>query len=176
MPWGKPPMQAMVRSQMKPSPHPNTALITRLYAALAARDGKTMGDCYADNARFSDPVFQNLDAASVRAMWAMLCSRATDLAIDTSGMDADDSYGRARWVATYTFSKTGREVRNVIDAEFTFHDGLIVRHTDRFDLWRWSGMALGAKGFLLGWTPLVQNAIRKEAARGLEIYRARHDL
>lgn len=155
------------------STHPNFSLITRLYTALAARDGAAMGACYDDDARFSDPAFQNLDAAGVRTMWAMLCSRATDLTVEVSGVEADDTRGKARWVAAYTFSKTGRQVRNVIDAEFEFRDGLIVRHTDRFDLWRWAGMALGLKGTLLGWTPLVQNAIRKEAMRGLEAFRTR---
>ena len=152
-------------------PHPNTQLINRLYTSLAARDGAAMGAGYADDARFSDPVFRDLDAPGVRAMWAMLCSRATDLTVETSGIEADDTRGKARWIATYTFSKTGRRVRNVIDAEFEFRDGQIVRHTDTFDLWRWAGMALGAKGTLLGWTPLVQNAIRSEAMRGLEIFR-----
>lgn len=151
--------------------HRNAALITRLYSALAASDGATMGACYADDARFSDPAFRNLDADGVRAMWAMLCSRASDLSVEVRSIEADDSRGRARWVATYTFSKTGRKVRNVIDAEYEFRDGLIVRHTDRFDLWRWAGMALGPKGWLLGWTPLVQNAIRREAIRTLDAFR-----
>jgi hypothetical protein len=106
-------------------------------------------------------------------MWAMLCSRATDLTVEVSGIEADDTRGKARWIATYTFSKTGRKVRNVIDAEYEFKGGKITRHTDRFDLWRWAGMALGAKGTLLGWTPLVQNAIRKEAMRGLKAFMAR---
>ena len=155
-------------------PHPHTELINRLYAALTASNGTAMGACYADDARFSDPVFRNLDASGVRTMWAMLCSQAADLTVEVSGVEADDTRGKARWVATYTFSKTGRKVRNVIDAEFEFRDGLIVRHTDRFDLWCWAGMALGLKGTLLGWTPLVQNAIRKEAMRGLEAFRRKH--
>jgi ketosteroid isomerase-like protein len=154
-------------------PHPNAELIARFYAALGEKNGKTMGDCYADDARFSDPAFRDLDAAGVRSMWQMLCARATDLTVEVSGIEADDNHGKARWIATYTFSKTGRQVRNVIDAEYEFKDGKITRHTDRFDLWRWAGMALGAKGTLLGWTPLVQNAIRKEAMRGLKAFMAR---
>jgi ketosteroid isomerase-like protein len=154
-------------------PHPNAELIARFYAALGEKNGKAMGDFYADDARFSDPAFQDLDAGGVRGMWAMLCSRATDLTVEVSGIEADDTRGKARWIATYTFSKTGRKVRNVIDAEYEFKDGKIARHTDRFDLWRWAGMALGAKGTLLGWTPLVQNAIRKEAMRGLKAFMAR---
>jgi hypothetical protein len=74
-------------------------------------------------------------------------------------------------VATYTFSQTGNTVVNDIRARFTFRDGKIVSHTDTFDLWRWSSQALGFKGKLLGWTPLVQNAIRKQARKGLADYR-----
>src|SRR6266851_2911100 len=49
------------------------------------------------------------------------------------------------------------------DAEFHFADALIVRHVDRFSLWRWAAMALGAKGALLGWVPSVRGAIRAQA-------------
>ena len=45
------------------------------------------------------------------------------------------------------------------------------RLTD-FDLWRWSGMALGLKGKLLGWLPPVQGAIRKTAGDGLKAFMA----
>ncbi|MGH8481769.1 MAG: nuclear transport factor 2 family protein, partial [Nevskiaceae bacterium] len=62
---------------------------------------------------------------------------------------------------------------NVIDASFEFRDGKIVRHTDRFDLYRWSRQALGPAGVLLGWTPLLQSKVRAMAAKGLEEYVAR---
>ena len=64
-------------------------------------------------------------------------------------------------------------VHNVIDARFEFEEGKIRRHTDRFDLWRWAGMALGVPGKLLGWTPLLQNTIRRKAAAGLDEWIAR---
>jgi ketosteroid isomerase-like protein len=35
-------------------------LIKNFYDAFHQRDWKTMGDCYADNARFHDPVFNRL--------------------------------------------------------------------------------------------------------------------
>jgi hypothetical protein len=114
--------------------------------------------CYAPDATFSDPVFPALDAAGVAAMWQMLCARGKDLAVVASDIDADAKTGRARWVATYTFSATGRRVENSIDARFTFRDGRIVRHEDRFDLRRWLRQALGWKGALLGWLPPVQRA------------------
>ena len=52
---------------------------------------------------------------------------------------------------------TGRPVHNIIDAQFTFRDGLIVTHIDTFNLWRWSRMALGPKAVALG-----LDAVRQE--------------
>lgn len=123
-----------------------------------------MASCYAADAEFSDPVFQNLRGAEVPGMWRMLCERGTDLRIEFR----DVSDRGAHWEAWYTFSATGRKVHNVIDATFEFENGLIRRHIDRFDLYGWSRQALGLKGILLGWTPLVQNAIRGQARRSLE--------
>jgi hypothetical protein len=34
-------------------------------------------------------------------------------------------------------------------------------------MWRWSQQALGMKGLLLGWTPLVRNKVQKSAAESL---------
>jgi len=153
--------------------HPNAALIERFYAALGRRDAAAMIACYAPDATFSDPAFPALDAAGVAAMWQMLCARGKDLAVVASAIDADARDGRAHWVATYTYSATGRRVENRIDATFAFRDGLIVRHEDRFDLWRWLRQALGAKGVLLGWLPPVQRAVQAQAAKSLADWRAR---
>jgi hypothetical protein len=127
--------------------------------------------CYAKDAAFSDPVFPLLDARELRTMWRMLCARGKDLRVVVSDVGADETDGgRAHWVATYTYSGTGRRVVNRIDASFRFRDGLIARHVDRFDLWRWAAMALGAKGAVLGWLPPVRSAIRAQAARALAAY------
>jgi len=147
--------------------HPNAQLIETLYAALARRDGAAMAACYARHARFKDPVFDLRDD-EVGAMWQMLCERASDLRVEWHDVTADASSGSAHVEAWYTFSVTGRPVHNVIDAKFRFADGRIIKHRDRFDLWRWSRMALGTRGALLGWTPLVKNRIRAEARRGLD--------
>ena len=150
-------------------PHPNAAMLGRFYSAFARRDGAAMAACYAPDARFSDPVF-DVSGAEVGAMWSMLCERATDLRVEWRVVRADESHGSAHWEPRYTFSATGRPVHNVIDAAFTFDAGRIVRHVDTFDLWRWSRMALGAKGMLLGWSPTLRNAIRRQARRGLDAW------
>ena len=153
--------------------HPNEALIERFYRAFQARDATTMGACYHPEIVFSDPAFPELRGREAGAMWAMLCARAKDLEIEFGAVQADDARGRAHWEPRYTFSPTGRRVHNVIDATFEFRDGRIVRHRDRFDLYRWARQALGAKGLLLGWLPPVQGAIRKQAAAALAAWRAK---
>ncbi len=108
-------------------------------------------------------------------MWHMLCESGTDLAVTFSrDIRADEAHGTAHWEATYTFSASGRKVHNIIDAEFDFSNGQIIRHRDRFDFWRWSRQALGSTGLLLGWTPFVRRKVRATAARRLEKFIAAH--
>jgi hypothetical protein len=64
-------------------------------------------------------------------------------------------------------------VHNIIEAEFIFKDGLVFQHTDRFNFWNWSRMALGVTGALLGWTPFIQFTVRKSALGGLEKFMSR---
>jgi ketosteroid isomerase-like protein len=154
-------------------PHPNASLITTFYTAFQHLDAETMAACYADHVQFSDPVFPLLRGAEAGDMWRMLTSKAVKFSLKFDDVRADDERGSAHWVATYTFSQTGRVVVNDIRAQFVFRDGKIVRHTDSFDLYKWARQALGAKGWLLGWTQLVQKAIQAQAAKGLAAFRAR---
>lgn len=152
--------------------HPNAALIERFYAAFAKRDWATMAACYHPEVQFSDEVFE-LRGADAGMMWRMLCTNGRDLQIETSGIAADEREGRAHWDARYTFSATGRKVLNRIDARFEFRDGLILRHVDRFDFWAWSRQALGLPGWLLGWSRLLRNKVRAQAAKSLAAFRSK---
>ena len=155
---------------MKSDEAANAALIERFYNAFSRRDPDGMLACYHRGVMFSDPVFPSLDALGAASMWRMLCARGKDLVVGVSDIRADASTGSARWVATYTFSATGRKVANRIAAAFDFRDALIVRHVDRFSLWRWAAMALGPKGALLGWCLPVRAAIRAQAAKSLAAF------
>ncbi|KPW90630.1 nuclear transport factor 2 family protein [Pseudomonas syringae] len=148
----------------------NSALITRFYEAFAQLDAEAMSACYTDDVLFSDPAFGELRGAQVGDMWRMLTSRAKDFSVVFDQVRADDQTGSAHWVATYLFSQTGRTVVNDIQARFVFRDGKICEHRDDFDMWRWSRQALGLKGLLLGWTPLVRNAVRAQALKGLKTF------
>lgn len=153
--------------------HPNAALIQSFYDAFARRDHRAMAACYAPDVRFRDPVFPDLVGPRAGAMWHLLCERGKDLRVEASAIAADERTGSAHWEAWYTFSATGRAVHNVIEARFAFAGGLIAHHEDTFDFYRWARQALGAKGALLGWTPLVKRAVRTQAARGLEAFIAK---
>lgn len=151
----------------------NEETVRRFYTAFQKRDAAAMVACYAPDVQFSDPVFTDLRGPAAGAMWTMLCERGKDLKIEFRDVRADATAGSAHWEAWYTFSATGRKVHNIIDASFEFRDGKIVKHTDRFDLHRWAGLALGMPGKLLGWTPMLQNKIRAMAAKNLADYVAK---
>jgi ketosteroid isomerase-like protein len=148
----------------------NQQVITEFYAAFAKRDGEAMGRFYHPDSVFDDPAFGELSGTQASAMWKMLCGRGKDLRVELVSSSAAGDGGHAHWEARYTFTKTRRAVHNVVHADFEFRDGMIVRHHDAFDFWRWSGMALGLPGKLLGWSPLIKNAVRKEARRSLDEY------
>jgi citrate synthase len=162
------------RARREAAMHPTEKLITTFYESFQRRDPDGMIDCYASDVSFSDPVFQDLRGPEAGAMWRMLSARAKDFSLTFRDVRGNDTSGSAHWEADYLFSATGRKIHNVIDAAFVVRDGKIVSHRDTFDLWRWAGMALGAKGKLLGWAPFVKGAIRKQAMAGLRAYMSEH--
>ncbi len=146
----------------------NQETVQKFYEAFKKADAETMASCYAPQASFSDPVFPQLTSPEVQGMWRMLCGRSSDLKIEYQLKQIDEQHFQVNWDATYTFSKTGRKVHNRIKAQLELDQGRIVRHQDHFDFWRWSRQALGLPGLLLGWSPIVRNAVRKEAAQALQ--------
>lgn len=149
------------------------SIAARFYRAFAARDWRTMAAQYADDARFRDPAFGDLDAREARSMWQMLVSRGTDLRVEHEILDETPDSAHVRWTAHYTFSQTGRPVVNVISAAMKFRDGRIAEHVDAFDFWRWSRQALGPAGLLLGWTPFLRRKVRAGARASLKQFMQR---
>jgi hypothetical protein len=147
-------------------------LIKDFYTCFQQLDWKGMLDCYREDVFFYDPVFENLESAGVRAMWEMLLSRAKDLELQFSDVVAEAGHGSCQWIATYTFTATGRKVVNKGQAHFTFDEGKIAEHQDVFSLWKWSSQALGLSGLLFGWTSLLQKKIRRNARKSLEKFMA----
>lgn len=137
------------------------------YTAFQKKDFQTMQKLYADDATFSDPAFQNLNANEVRAMWEMLLTASKDLRLDYQILEETDKKASIMWVATYTFSKTNRKVVNKIKATWTIENGLIKTHIDHFNFHTWAKQALGTVGLLLGWTSFLKNKVQTQARENL---------
>lgn len=158
--------------------HPHQATIEAFYHAFAMLDPETMAVCYAEDARFTDAVFRLRGRREVAAMWHMLCrsvktSGRQDWKLDYCVLRADDQQVLACWSVRYRFGAQGNTVHNSVQTRFVFdRDGRIVQHEDQFDFWRWSRQALGTRGWLLGWTPMLQHRVRAHARRRLDAYLA----
>ncbi len=149
----------------------HASLIRKFYSAFADHDAEGMIACYHKDVAFTDPCIGTLRGTEAGNMWRMLVERGgDDLIIIFSNVKADDRKGSAYWEAIYNFSSTNRKVHNKIMARFEFRDGLIEKHTDDFDFWKWSGMALGIPGLLLGWTGFFRSKFQSRAREMLTRY------
>ncbi|EDP70030.1 hypothetical protein FBALC1_10872 [Flavobacteriales bacterium ALC-1] len=147
-------------------------LITKFYNAFNNLDAETMLSCYHDDIVFEDPAFGVLKGNSAKAMWQMLCAsqKGKDFKVISSKIEANATEGSAHWEAFYSFSKTGRKVHNKIDAQFEFKDGLIIKHTDDFNLHKWAKQAMGIKGLLFGGMGFFKKKMHKQTNYLLEKY------
>ncbi len=144
----------------------NKELIKTFYQAFQQKDHQTMAQCYHADAYFRDEAFE-LKGQEIGGMWHMLCERGKDMTMEFSVTQEGEKIS-AHWEPKYSFSQTGRLVHNIIDAEFEFRDGKIIKHIDNFNFWSWSRQALGAPGLLLGWSPLLRNKVKKMAMGNLK--------
>ena len=51
---------------------------------------------------------------------------------------------------------------------FSNKRGRIIQHRDIFSFWKWSFMALGPIGLVLGWSPIIRKKVQQRAFRGLD--------
>jgi hypothetical protein len=150
----------------------NDKTLIKFYTAFANADAPTMCECYHKEIHFRDPVFGLLKGNDVCDMWKMLIERSKGkIKIEFDEVKATEYIGSASWIATYNYSRNNRKVVNNVSAEFQFKDGLIIKHTDDFDIWKWSKQALGMKGYLFGWTGYFQKKINEHALFSLKKYK-----
>ena len=151
-------------------------LIETFYTALHHSDGSTMISCYHDDIVFEDPAFGILKGERAKAMWLMLCASQNnkEFKVEYSNITANEHKGSAHWEAHYTFSKTGRPVHNIIDATFEFKDGLIIKHTDEFNLHKWAKQAIGVKGIFFGGMQFFKNKLQTQTNAILDKFIAEH--
>ncbi len=129
--------------------HNNASVLERLYSSLNCHDYQSMANCYHPAARFRDIAFDLKGRNEIGAMWQMIC--AGDIRTTFAVIDADDASGSVKLVDEYTFTDTGRRVRNQIESRFLFRDGLIIEHRDSCDARAWAAAAIGGiGGFVAG--------------------------
>ncbi len=146
----------------------NSEVISKFYTAFQQLDHQTMNSCYSGDIVFNDPAFGLLRGDEAKYMWEMLCKNAKDFSLTFSNIQLiDEEYATCNWVATYTFSKTGRKVVNYIKAYMKLKDGKIIEHSDAFKLSNWAAQALGFKGVLFGWTGFMKRKIQQNARKSL---------
>jgi ketosteroid isomerase-like protein len=140
------------------------ARITQFYDAFARLDAAAMKACYADDAFFKDPAFGILEGDDIGMMWQMLCEsqQGKEFKVTYRILSAEENAAKVHWEAEYTFSKTGRKVHNVIQANLTLETGLIKQHIDSFNLHNWAKQALGFQGWLLGGTSFFQKKLQQQ--------------
>ena len=146
----------------------NTQIVEKFYTAFQQLDATTMNSCYSHDIIFFDPVFGLLKGDEAKSMWEMLCKNAKNFSLTYGNIIAlDDEYCTCDWVATYTFSATGKTVVNKIKANMRFADGKIIEHSDAFSVHKWSKQAFGTIGILFGWNSFFQNKIKNKAKKNL---------
>ena len=149
-------------------------VIEKFYLALQHLDYKTMQSCYDEQATFHDPMFGQLNAHEVKAMWQMLCQKAENFSMEYKNVVYHGKTGSCDLVAHYTFSQTKRKVTNRIHSTFILKGDKILQQNDDFSFWKWSRQALGLPGLLLGWFPPFQNKVSGAAQQRLKKFIEKH--
>ncbi|MGJ8550047.1 nuclear transport factor 2 family protein [Winogradskyella wichelsiae] len=147
-------------------------ILETFYTALSDCDGQTMASCYHDDVIFEDPAFGILKGERAKAMWLMLCESQSgdNFNVSFSEIETTENIGSAHWEAKYLFSQTGRKVHNKIDASFEFKNGLIIKHTDTFNLHKWAKQAMGIKGIFFGGMQFFKNKLQAQTNSLLDKY------
>ena len=151
--------------------------IEKFYKAFQENDAEGMASCYHKDIVFEDPAFGVLIGQKAGNMWRMLCENLkedSESNVLASNIEANETTGKAHWEAHYTFGKTKRKVHNSIDAKFEFKDGLIINHTDSFDLYKWSKQALGFTGVMIGWTSFFKKKLNAQTNSLLSKFEQNH--
>jgi ketosteroid isomerase-like protein len=149
----------------------NTETIKKFYTSFSEGNAKDMIACYHEEIVFQDPAFGVLKGNRAKKMWEMLLSnKDSNIKITFNNINVDGDEGGASWIAEYVYGPKKRKVINKVNAQFKFKEGEITEHKDTFNLWKWSGQALGLVGHMIGWTPIMKKKIQSITSKKLNTY------
>ena len=147
------------------------------YTHFKNKNFQGMQALYADQATFSDPVFQHLNAIETKMMWEMLCKQGKDLEISFGKVkETQTGTVQLEWIAYYTFGKKKRKIKNTIATEIRIKDGKIIQHKDQFDFEHWIEQALGIPRVLVKVFPFFKYQIRKQALKSLQNFQFKNTI
>lgn len=126
----------------------NLQRVRDFYLAFQSVLPGEMGKYYAPNAKFSDPMFGELDALETAIMWQMILKGGT-ATINLKAQEPSEitnSTVRIEWTAIYDSPVPGVPagflVINKVVTEITLENGLILTQKDTFDSCAWAKMAI----------------------------------
>ena len=151
------------------------AIVKKFYEAFSIKDVETMVAFYDRSIIFEDPAFGKLHGEQAKNMWRMLLhsQKEKSFKVVASKIRENSNEGTAYWEASYNFGKQKRKVHNRIEASFIIKNGKIIKHTDSFDLYKWSRQAFGITGTLIGWTPYFKKKLRTQILQRLASFEAK---
>ncbi len=135
----------------------------KFYDAFSAANIDVLKQLYDKKLIFNDNIFVNLDYNETISMWSSLLVGNKNMSIKYEIKKYSEKYVEVEWIADYLFTSTNRNVKNIILAKMEIDQGKIINHTDNFDFYKWSQMAFGITGVLIGWTSFFKNKVRTEA-------------
>lgn len=153
-----------------------TRRVQDFFDALARLDAYALAQCYAPSARFEDAAWSLQGTEAIAAMWEMICDDTRRLGADVWRLECLRIRGtrhrcKVDWRLSHRDPATGRLIHQRMESRFLLtRDGRIDFHENRFSLWRWSRQARGLSGWLLGWTPIMRQRVRHDAAQRLDRY------
>ena len=148
----------------------NKEILTKFYTSFSEGNSAGMISCYHENVVFDDPAFGKLKGERAIAMWQMLLSKKVESELNISFKIMNEN--QVEWIANYKYGPKKAPITNKVIGTFEFKDGLILKHSDNFSMWKWSQQALGLSGYLLGWSSLVKNKVQATTNKLLKKYMA----
>lgn len=154
----------------------NRAIVEKFLSCYQKHVYKDMQSCLADNVRFSDYAFDDIQGKKVMAMWHWFCvpypprKQPIEVPEFTIVEETGDAVV-AKYRVKYLYGRDEKPVDYFIKARFTLKNGKIVEQHDEFmsiTEFKFAKMAFGFPAALLALTPLLRIIVKKKAGEKLD--------
>jgi limonene-1,2-epoxide hydrolase len=141
-------------------------IVKEFYKALDSGDYRTVNEFYHKNAHYKDEIF-DFKGLEIHALWYTATLPDMELSAELESIREEEDAIYTEWVMSYTLDIIKRRIRLKEKGKFTFQEGKIIEHTDKYDFWTWCIQAFGIIGRALGWSNWLQNRVRSQAKKSV---------